>query len=49
MQLDGRNLKTPLGQPLRAPSRSLASLIALEWERQEKVLKPHSLPLVLYD
>ncbi|KAG5460476.1 MAG: hypothetical protein BJ554DRAFT_7471 [Olpidium bornovanus] len=46
--LDNRPLKTPEGRLLVVPShrRTLAMLVAGEWERQETVLKSHSLPLV---
>ncbi|KDQ12353.1 hypothetical protein BOTBODRAFT_81258, partial [Botryobasidium botryosum FD-172 SS1] len=45
--LDNRGLKTPDGNPLAIPrsKRLLATLIADEWENQEKLIKPHALPL----
>ncbi|KAF8894692.1 hypothetical protein BD779DRAFT_1502408 [Infundibulicybe gibba] len=45
--LDGRTLKTPAGNPLLLPPRKtlLATLIAAEWDHQEKLLKPHTLPM----
>ncbi|CAG8432738.1 7065_t:CDS:2 [Diversispora eburnea] len=45
--LDKRPLKTPSGSPLVIPSsqKSLAILIAGEWESQKILLKQHSLPL----
>jgi ATP synthase F1 complex assembly factor 2 len=46
--LDGRPLKTPSGNKLRLPpqKKMLATLIANEWDVQDTVLKPHTLPLV---
>ncbi|QRV86130.1 protein ATP12, mitochondrial [Ceratobasidium sp. AG-Ba] len=45
--LDGRPLRTPGGAKLEIPSshRMLATLIATEWENQEKLIKPHALPI----
>jgi len=45
--LDRRMLKTPNGKPLIVPQekRLAATLIAHEWDIQDKVIKPHALPL----
>ncbi|KAF7363315.1 Nt-Gln-amidase domain-containing protein [Mycena sanguinolenta] len=45
--LDGRPLKTPSGNVLvMPPQKSLVStLIAAEWENQERLLKHHALPM----
>lgn len=45
--LDGRKLKTPDGHMVVIPhnKKTLALLVAAEWEAQEKVLKSYSLPL----
>ncbi|CAE6435765.1 unnamed protein product [Rhizoctonia solani] len=45
--LDKRALRTPEGAKLEVPNshRLLASLIAIEWENQEKLIKPHALPM----
>ncbi|KAG8748737.1 ATP synthase complex assembly protein atp12 [Ceratobasidium sp. 414] len=45
--LDGRPLRTPGGAKLEIPTsrRVLAALIATEWENQEKLIKPHALPI----
>ncbi|GMK57886.1 hypothetical protein CspeluHIS016_0407200 [Cutaneotrichosporon spelunceum] len=45
--LDKRALKSPAGTKLVLPKdrRLLATLIANEWENQDKVLKQHALPL----
>ena len=46
--LDSRPLKTPSGNKLHLPrnKRILATLVATEWENQDKILKPHALPVV---
>ncbi|OZJ03544.1 hypothetical protein BZG36_04170 [Bifiguratus adelaidae] len=45
--LDNRLLRTPNKQKLLLPAekRRLATIIAAEWDAQQKILKPHSLPL----
>ncbi|KLO18802.1 ATP12-domain-containing protein [Schizopora paradoxa] len=45
--LDKRPLKTPSGNVLVLPRSKplIASLVVHEWENQEKVLKPHTLPV----
>ncbi|PKI85490.1 Atp12p [Malassezia vespertilionis] len=47
IQLDNRSLRTPGGNILRVPSERplLACLTAQEWDEQEKVLRPTSLPI----
>lgn len=47
VRLDGRALKTPSGSVLEIPADRplLAAVIAKEWAEQEKILRPHSLPL----
>jgi chaperone required for assembly of F1-ATPase len=46
--LDKRPLKTPSGNALLLPTHKplVASLIATEWDNQEKMIKPHALPMV---
>jgi ATP synthase F1 complex assembly factor 2 len=44
--LDGRHLRTPLGQPLVVPSQLLAFAIAAEWDSQSPTLKPAQMPLM---
>lgn len=44
--LDGRTMKTPLGQTLAVPSETLAYAIAAEWDAQEKYLQPANMPLM---
>lgn len=48
VQLDSRSLRTPSGSPLQIPYDRplLASLIAKEWDEQDRVLQAHALPLV---
>lgn len=45
--LDKRSLRTPGGNPFTVPADRplLACLVAEEWDTQNKVMKPHSLPL----
>ena len=45
--LDNRSLKTPVGNKLHLPlnKRILATLVATEWENQDKILKTHALPM----
>lgn len=45
IQLDGKIVKTPLGQDLVAPSKSLSDAIILEWAAQEEKVKPETMPL----
>jgi ATP synthase F1 complex assembly factor 2 len=44
--LDGRIMKTPMGQVLAVPSQSLAHAIAAEWDAQEKYIQPANMPLM---
>ena len=44
--LDGRVLKTPLGQPLTLPSQLLAGAVAAEWDAQLKTIAPAQMPLM---
>ncbi|KIL68592.1 hypothetical protein M378DRAFT_71536 [Amanita muscaria Koide BX008] len=45
--LDNRPLKTPSGNKLLLPKDKalVTSLIATEWDSQEKMIKPHALPM----
>jgi ATP synthase mitochondrial F1 complex assembly factor 2 len=47
--LDQRPLKTPAGNTMMLPKGKalLATLIAYEWAIQDRLLKPHALPMVL--
>jgi len=42
--LDGRGVKTPAKTPLVVPSRTLAEKIAAEWDAQEEVVAPLTMP-----
>ena len=43
--LDGRPVKTPARQPLVVPSHPLAQAIAGEWDAQDDVIDPNTMPL----
>jgi len=43
--LDGRTIRTPAKQLLVAPSQAVAAAIAAEWEAQQDVIDPASMPL----
>lgn len=45
LQLDGKGVKTPLGQPLAAPNRAMADEIVAEWAAQAEVIVPDSMPV----
>ncbi|EAQ05164.1 hypothetical protein OB2597_07760 [Pseudooceanicola batsensis HTCC2597] len=42
--LDGRPVRTPAKRPLVVPTRALAEAVAAEWEAQEDVLDPRTMP-----
>ncbi|ABD07042.1 ATP12 ATPase [Rhodopseudomonas palustris HaA2] len=43
--LDGRPIKTPTRNALAAPSRDLAEAIAAEWQAQQELIDPITMPL----
>ncbi len=45
IQLDGKVIKTPLGQDLSSPTKTLADAIVAEWAAQEEKVKPDTMPL----
>lgn len=45
IQLDGKSIKTPSGQPLAAPNRAMADVIVQEWAAQADVIVPDSMPI----
>lgn len=45
VQLDGKSIKTPLGQPLAAPNRAYAEAVAAEWSAQGDAVVPDNMPL----
>jgi chaperone required for assembly of F1-ATPase len=42
--LDGRPVRTPARRPLEAPTEALARAIADEWQAQEGVINPQTMP-----
>lgn len=44
--LGGRLISTAFGHTVSVPSQSLAQAIALEWESQQRIIKPHTMPLM---
>jgi len=44
VSLDGRLIKTPLGQTLSIPSAEIAAVIASEWDAQQNILNPSQMP-----
>ena len=45
VQLDGRTVKTPAKQALQVPTHAMASAIAVEWDAQEDVINPNTMPV----
>ncbi len=43
--LDARPVKTPAKAPLVVPTRALAEAIAAEWDAQERVVRPQTMPV----
>ena len=43
--LDGRPVRTPAKAPLAVPTRAMAEAIAGEWDAQEKVIDPRTMPV----
>ena len=46
--LDGKTIRSPMGQILAVPSESLAFAIAAEWDAQRKYLQPSQMPLMTF-
>lgn len=46
VELDGRPIKTPAGQPLIMPTRALADAVAAEWNAQGDEIDPKSMSLM---
>ena len=46
IQLDGKMVKTPIGQPLAAPNRVIADRIVAEWSAQGEEIVPDSMPMM---
>jgi chaperone required for assembly of F1-ATPase len=45
VRLDERPVKTPAKQPLTLPTLAMASAVAAEWEAQQGLLRPETMPL----
>lgn len=45
VRLDGRAVKTPAKAPLIVPTRAMACAIAAEWDAQDGVVKPDTMPV----
>jgi chaperone required for assembly of F1-ATPase len=45
VQLDGKSVKTPSGQPLAAPNRAIADEIVREWSAQGDEIVPDTMPI----
>jgi len=45
VRLDGRPVRTPLKTLLALPTRSMAEAVAAEWQAQEGVIDPGSMPM----
>lgn len=44
VELDGRPVRTPAKRELVMPTHGMADLVAAEWDAQEGVINPHSMP-----
>ncbi len=45
VELDGRPVRTPMGNPLSIPTSALAQSVAAEWQNQGDTIIPPSMPL----
>ncbi|MCX7566843.1 ATPase [Sulfitobacter sp. F26169L] len=45
VELDGRAVKTPAKQALQVPTHAMAAAIAAEWDAQEEIINPHTMPV----
>ncbi len=45
IELDGRPVKTPAKQGLVVPTKDMADAVAAEWQAQEGVIKPNTMPV----
>jgi chaperone required for assembly of F1-ATPase len=45
IELDGRRVRTPKGQPFLVPTRALAEAIVAEWHDQGDTVDPQAMPL----
>ncbi len=45
VELDGRPVKTPAKRPLALPSHAIAAAVAAEWDAQEGLIRPETMPV----
>ena len=45
VQLDGKPVKTPMRETLRAPNKNIANVVQQEWSAQEEEINPETMPL----
>jgi chaperone required for assembly of F1-ATPase len=48
IQLDGKQVRTPSGRPLVAPTRDIADGIVAEWNAQGEIIDPLTMPLTRF-
>jgi chaperone required for assembly of F1-ATPase len=46
--LDDKPIRTPSGRPLVAPARDIADAIATEWDAQQEIINPLTMPLTRF-
>ena len=46
--LDDKPVRTPSGRPLAAPTREIAEVIAAEWQAQQELIDPLSMPMTRF-
>jgi chaperone required for assembly of F1-ATPase len=46
--LDDRSVRTPSGRPLVAPNREIAEAMAAEWNAQQEIIDPLTMPLTRF-
>ena len=45
VELDGRSVKTPAKNALVLPTQAMAQAVAAEWQAQEKIINPNTMPV----
>ena len=45
VRLDARPLRTPAGRPLLLPTAAMAEAVAEEWQTQEDIIEPQTMPM----
>src|SRR5262249_59135865 len=46
--LDGKPIRTPSGRIITAPSREIAEAIAAEWDAQQEMIDPLTMPMTRF-